>query len=56
MEIRFASLLVVILSRADGEGPLRRSKRERMMRGSSVRAGLALSARVGMTGFGTRDS
>src|SRR5437867_10507647 len=39
----------VILSRTDGEGPLRRSERGRAMRGSSVRAGLALSARLGMT-------
>src|SRR6266446_7821427 len=40
---------VVILSRTDGEGPLRRSKRARAMRGSSVRAELALFARLGMT-------
>src|SRR2546426_6911806 len=39
----------VILSRADGEGSLRRSKRGRVMGGSFFRAGLALSARLGMT-------
>ncbi len=54
METRLAPLLIVILSRADGEGPLRRSKRGQVMGGSSVRAGLALSAQLGMTAFGAR--
>jgi hypothetical protein len=54
MEIRLAALLIVILSRIDAEGPLRRSKRGRVMGGFSVRAGLALSARLGMATFGAR--
>jgi hypothetical protein len=49
METRLAPFLIVILSRADGEGPLRRSKRGRVMGGSSP------SAPLGMTAFGARS-
>jgi hypothetical protein len=54
METRLAPLSIVILSRADNarpartEGPLRRSKRGRVMGGSLP------SAQLGMTAFGTR--
>jgi hypothetical protein len=56
METRLAPLLVVILSRADGEGSRITRRRLLRRRGPSVRAGLALSVRLRMTARGARGS
>jgi hypothetical protein len=55
METRFAPLLIVIPSRADEEEPRIARSRFLRWRDPSVRAGLALSARLRMTAFRGRN-